>query len=91
MPKIYIRELKITPDVDKSEVEFRVDVVGNADSVFVGPRESLRLRTKSWAAGKPGKPFRIKIEDPKLWSPDNPYLYEVDVAVAGRLVTKPLG
>ena len=31
--------------------------------------------------GKPGKPFRIKLTNPQLWSPDNPHLTEVDISL----------
>lgn len=68
----HIQTVKITPDVDKSEVEFVVDVVGK----FAGGGALVHVSWKGdntvQGHGKPGKPFRIKLTNPQLWSPDNP-------------------
>lgn len=80
VPKSYIRSVRFTPDIDKGEVEVRVEVVGDANKVLVGRRTS-DAGHKTIAEGKPGTPFRFKVEDLKLWTPDNPHLYEVDVGI----------
>jgi hypothetical protein len=77
----HIQTVKITPDVDKSEVEFVVDVVGK----FAGGGASVHVTWKGsdkiQGQGKPGKPFRIKLKDPQLWSPDTPHLTEVEIGL----------
>jgi Glycosyl hydrolases family 2, TIM barrel domain/Glycosyl hydrolases family 2, sugar binding domain/Glycosyl hydrolases family 2 len=78
VPATYIRSVKITPDLDKSEAEFLVDVSQKdlaADWVLVLDKG------KVIGQGKPGVPFRVKIPDPKPWSPDSPHLYWVNVAI----------
>ena len=37
------------------------------------------------ASGKPGQPLRIPVPNPRLWTPDDPYLYDLKV----RLVSPP--
>ena len=72
-----------TPDIDKGEVEFVVDVAGMGGLVSIGDRTDNRQR-RSRATGKPGEPIRLKVENPKLWTPDSPHLYEVEVSFASH-------
>jgi hypothetical protein len=78
----YIRAVRITPDVAKGEVEFVVDVVdgwGTGGLVLIGDK-GIKVR----ANGKPGQPIRLKVENPKLWTPDSPHLYNIEIAFAGN-------
>ncbi len=68
----YVKSIRVTPDVDKGEVEFIVDVVGNANAVLIGFKDGN-------FSGKPGQPIRCKLENPKLWTPDSPHLYDVQI------------
>lgn len=77
----HIQSVKVTPDVDKGEVEFVVDAVGK----FAGGGASVHITgkgdSKVIGKGKPGQPFRVKVEKPQLWTPDTPHLTEVDVSL----------
>jgi hypothetical protein len=75
----YVKSLRVTPDVDKGEVEFIVDVGGRFASE--GTTVLVSAGTNR-AAGKPGQPIRLKVEKPHLWTPDDPHLYPVEVSVA---------
>ncbi|AMV27317.1 Beta-glucuronidase [Gemmata sp. SH-PL17] len=68
----YVKSIRVTPDVDKGEVEFIVDVVGNANAVLIGLKDGN-------FSGKPGQSIRCKLENPKLWTPDSPHLYDVQI------------
>ena len=82
VPQSYISAIRINPDLDKGEVEFVVDVAGEAESVLVGQRQRAdEPGLKILGSGAPGKPFRIKIENPRPWSPDDPHLYDVEVGI----------
>ncbi|PWS33382.1 glycoside hydrolase family 2 protein [Pedobacter paludis] len=63
----YINKLSITPDIDQNLVN--ITVHSNADSPV-----TLTLEGKS-VKGSANTPISIKINQPKLWSPGNPYLY----------------
>src|SRR5262249_50411143 len=41
--------------------------------------QSRRNTPKLSQAGKPGEELRVRIENPRPWSPDDPFLYELDV------------
>jgi hypothetical protein len=77
----HIRSVRVTPDVDKGEVEFLVEAAGIGDQVLIGYKAKGGLDVR--AKGEPGKPIRMKVENPKLWTPDSPHLYEVRIFLTG--------
>jgi hypothetical protein len=87
VPKSYIRSVRFVPDVDKGEVEVRAEaavaLAGDKSQVSVGLRTPTGL--KILGHGKPGEPFRFKIDRPQLWSPESPHLYEVEVGLTTAL------
>jgi len=85
VPATHIRSVRFTPDIDKGEVECLVEVTGEAESVMVG-QEAGPNAYKILGSGKPGEAFRIKIADPKLWTPEDPHLHPVTVAVSENIL-----
>lgn len=66
----YIKSIKITPDIDKSTVEFIV--CSEADTAII------KIGEKEWITDC-NRPINIKIYDKVLWTPENPYLYDVEI------------
>ncbi|MFO0797095.1 MAG: glycoside hydrolase family 2 TIM barrel-domain containing protein [Gemmataceae bacterium] len=77
----HVTRVLFTPDVDRGEVECLVDVARADDRVTVSVNT---LDFKATGSGVPGRPFRFKVPDPKLWTPDAPHLYPVEVHVSRR-------
>lgn len=79
--KAHISSLKITPDIDKGEVSVTALSKANGADVSVeisGPG----LDKKISAVGKTNEPIIIKIDNPRLWSPGDPYLYDMEVSLS---------
>jgi hypothetical protein len=74
----YISSLQISTDIEKSEAELDVSVSGSTDKVWIGIKLGGDRKVHS---GQSGQPIRIRIPEPKLWSPDTPHLYEVEVGI----------
>ena len=75
----HISKLKITPYLDLSTF-----TVNAATSTGKGEVEVKILEGKRQVAtgkGEAGKDINIKIKEPKLWSPDDPFLYDVKITV----------
>ena len=66
VPQKYIRGVKLQPSMDS------VIITIDGDGPFTVECDGKRYRPKS-------NRFRIRPEDPKLWTPENPHLYPVVV------------
>lgn len=84
VPNMHIRSLKIVPDVDTGSVTVTVDARGG-ESVRVVASDADGTAE---ADGIVGAAIAVKIENPQLWSPDTPHLYELEVELLnhGRVV-----
>ena len=84
----YITTLKTTPDIDKGKliVDVQTDVLLNGDVVEVKlfDGSSLVATGKSMA----GELVEVVVANQKLWSPENPFLYNMQVSLLrdGKLV-----
>lgn len=76
VPEVHLKGVRITPDVDGSAVRFTVSASGEPD----GDRKIMILdgdRTVAEAEWENGKEKIVPMENPVLWSPENPHLYDV--------------
>ncbi len=72
VPETYIRGYKVTTDIDKSTARFEFDIAGAGDvKVKV---EGLSSEHRSIGASE--HVVEVAIPDAKLWTPENPKLYE---------------
>ncbi len=76
-----ISHTKLVPDIDAGALNIQVTTRGAADGLMVraiavdGGQEVAR------AEGKPGENFKLPVPNAKLWSPDQPHLYNLKLAL----------
>ena len=76
----FIRSLKIVPDVDNGVVRITADVVGAGESgKIVFSQEAGGDLELDGVSGKPNEPIAVPVKNPRLWSPDDPHLYKIQV------------
>ena len=66
--KDYIENIKITPDIDNSEVKLLVSSSADKVNVYL-ENERYEIKTNTEVS--------LKIKNLRLWSPEDPYLYEL--------------
>ncbi|MDB6121227.1 MAG: beta-galactosidase/beta-glucuronidase [Pedosphaera sp.] len=72
-----IQDIKVTPDVDASQVKLKLNSKSSGQGVEVvvlaGHKEIARM------TGNANEELIIPIKSPKLWSPSQPFLYDLKV------------
>ena len=77
-----IESLKIVPDVDGGALKLTVNAVGmSAASVSVGVQIKDGGKVVATFDGKSGAELSIPVPNAKLWSPDSPFLYDLEVTL----------
>lgn len=86
VPKVYIEDMKITPDVDTGTVKLVVNTANGQVKAVVkdGGKEISKVM------GEAKRPLLVKVPDAKLWSPDSPFLYDIDIELIddGEIIDK---
>ncbi|MEU0430218.1 PA14 domain-containing protein [Streptomyces sp. NPDC006290] len=80
----HVDSLKLTPDVRNSRLA--VEPQGIRNGVPVTATAYAGHRKVATAKGRTGRPLVLKINDPHLWSPDDPFLYDLKVTVGADRV-----
>lgn len=75
--KYYIENIKFTPDIDSSTI--RIETESNLKKASY--RAIIKDEDKIIFAGKIDNNAEIKIKEMKLWSPEDPFLYDIAVAL----------
>lgn len=76
-----IKEIKLTPDIDNEKLAVRVEgtIDGSAYTVQLTALDGKeRIAT---AKGNVGQSIDLNIPNAKLWSPDTPFLYDLEITL----------
>ena len=72
-------------DIDTATLELAVFTDGPADALEIALREGYdadkpnRIAPVATVKAVPGEPVRLTLDNPRLWSPETPTLYELDI------------
>ncbi len=86
-PASYIQNFYFTPDIDQEKLTVRVlfDKALSADTKvklnYVGEQSTYTIGEVGAKSGAKEVSFEVNIPNPKLWSLDDPYLYESELVL----------
>jgi beta-galactosidase/beta-glucuronidase len=84
VPQSYIQSVRPTPDIDKKQLRIAVAVSN--------PKPGDKVRVSAWDGTtkvsemefNPGDSADLTLTDMKLWSPGNPFLYDMQVSLVRK-------
>jgi hypothetical protein len=81
VPQTSISDLKIVPDLDNSSVVIKAVTLGNDSSLTVRVEVKDGANTVAQLTGIANSNLRIPVTNPKLWSPNSPFLYNLKITL----------
>lgn len=81
-PATHVRDLKIVPNAERGEVKVKVATTVNASAKLKVSANSGKKQAGE-ASGSAGEWITLKIDSPRLWSPSDPFLYDLNVVLDG--------
>jgi len=83
VPQTYIKKIKITPNIDRSEAivtaEFAGPVEGCVLDAVITPGQFRPGKLPKHSVAQ--STIKLRIQDPVLWSPDLPFLYNLEITL----------
>ncbi len=77
----YIKSVRLTPDIDNKTISIKTLLSGITEKTRVTARASDGDMEVGIFTGMPGEDIVLTIPDTKLWSPEYPYLYGLDISL----------
>ena len=82
VPTAHIDKLDVTPDLTSFSVTPRVSGTSDQRTEVVVSKPGGEVVAR--ASGKPGATLRLKVQSPHLWTPEDPYLYDLTARLVSR-------
>jgi beta-galactosidase/beta-glucuronidase len=79
VPETHIRDLEVTPQVGHDRAKIEVDVAGATGDHRVRAVVRTEEGEVTRATGSPQNRLFAEWEEPRLWSPSDPFLYDLEV------------
>src|SRR5262249_21763830 len=82
-----ISEFKLVPNIDAQNLQVTATVSGPTNNITVYAIARIGTNFVGSSSGAPGAQLTLPVPSPTLWSPTNPFLYDLDLILSNG-VTK---
>lgn len=81
VPEVAINNLQMEPNIDQNHLQLSVNSDGAGSDYTVRAIALDGQQKVGEVEGQVGEDLQLPIDDPKLWSPKNPFLYDLKVTL----------
>ena len=81
LPEVFIKELKMTPSIEPARLEVQVSLSDELDEHFIQIQLLENGGLVAETCGQAGQSINLEYPDARLWSPDDPYLYDLQITL----------
>lgn len=80
VPEHGIQSIRLTPDIDRQElrIEIKAGSAGTDDTLYEAAAYEKGIRM-AYGCCRSGEVLKLQLENPRLWSPEDPFLYDLTV------------
>jgi len=79
VPDKYITNIKSVPDIDKDLINIRIETEGTTKAEYFEAKILEGSRVIASGKASASEAVDISVPDPELWSPDSPFLYDLQI------------
>ncbi|TRX21666.1 T9SS type A sorting domain-containing protein [Flavobacterium franklandianum] len=81
VPNVYIKDIKLVPNIDNGTLQLTVTIVGNGSGITFEALAKDGNTVVNTVSGAVNTPITISIPNQKLWSPESPFLYDLNIVL----------
>ncbi|MBL8762228.1 MAG: hypothetical protein JNL50_13090, partial [Phycisphaerae bacterium] len=81
-PATHVSDLKIVPSAERGEVKVKVKTTGAPETKLTLVATAGKKHAGD-VVGRAGEWLTLKFDSPRLWSPDDPFLYDLSISIDG--------
>ena len=82
VPATSIASLRLVPDIDNQLLGITANLTGSTNGMTVYAVARIGTNIVGATAGMPGSILSLPVPNPRLWTPTNPFLYDLDVTIS---------
>ncbi|MBG0788493.1 MAG: hypothetical protein H0S79_25670, partial [Anaerolineaceae bacterium] len=86
----HITSIKLTPDLDQGELNVSASIANSSEKLTLSARAFANKKLVAQGQGDASSPLTLQIENPIPWSPENPFLYDLEIELLreGKVIDK---
>jgi hypothetical protein len=77
----HVEEFRLTPDPDQGALRLSVKAAGETEKARIHAAAFEKGKKVAEMTGPAGSPLRLSIPHVRLWSPDDPFLYDLKISL----------